>query len=194
MFNKANYFIKQEFALLKLTSKYFIIDPENQKTVAIAAENISPLQKYSRLLIKKQFFGTRFDIKEEASGNVVYTIQKSGFWAPKVSVMDSTGNPVGYFKSKAFSLKGMFDVFASNDTKLAEVTGEFLSWNYTFKDTSGKQLGTVTKKWAGIGKELFTGSDNYMISLDDSVKESAGTMALLIIAGLAIDIVYHEKN
>lgn len=194
MFSQSTYFIKQEFALFKLTTKYFIIDPESKKTIAVAAENIGALQKYSRLLIKKQFFGTNVEIKDEATGNIIYTIKKSGFWAPKVSVTDTTGNSIGYFKSKPFSLKGMFDVYDSTDKKLADVTGEFLGWNYTFKDTTGKQLGTVTKKWAGIGKEFFTGSDNYVISLDESLKGTSGMMALLIIAGLAIDIVYREKN
>jgi uncharacterized protein YxjI len=194
MFTQSTYFIKQEFAFFKLTSKYFIIDPENNKTVAVATENISALQKYSRLLIKKQFFGTTVEIKEESSGKVMYAIKKSGMWAPKVTVADATGNSLGYFKTKVLSLKGKFDVYTSTDTKLAEVTGEFLSWNYSFTDTSGKQLGMVTKKWSGIGKELFTNSDNYVISIDDSLKGDSNMMALLIMAGLALDVVYREKN
>ncbi len=194
MFTQSNYLIKQEFALFKLTSKYFINDPESNNIIAIAEENISALQKYSRLLIKKQFFGTTVEIKDAASQQIIYTIKKSGFFAPKVEVRDASGNSIGYFKSKVFSLKGMFDVFTSDNTKLADVTGEFLSWNYTFKDVTGKQLGVVTKKWSGIGKEFFTSSDNYMISIDESVKGNSNIMALLIIAGLAIDIVYRERN
>lgn len=194
MFTQSNYFIKQEFALFKLTSKYFITNPETKETIAIAEENISPLHKYSRLFIKKQFFGTKVDIKDAASQQVLYTIKKSGFWAPKVSVTDSTGNNLGHFQSKAFSLKGMFDVYESNNTKLAQVTGEFFKWNYTFTDITGKQLGLVTKQWSGLGKELFTSSDNYMISIDESVQGNSNIMALLIIAGLAIDIVYRERN
>jgi uncharacterized protein YxjI len=194
MFTQSTYLIKQEFALFKLTSKYFIIDAGSNNTVAVASENISALQKYSRLLIKKQFFGTTVDIKEESSGQVLYSIKKSGFWAPKVTVVDATGTSIGYFKSKVLSLKGKFDVYTSTDTKLAEVTGELLSWNYSFTDTTGKELGKVTKKWSGIGKELFTSSDNYVISVDDSLKGNSNMMALMIMAGLALDVVYREKN
>lgn len=194
MFTLSNYFIKQEFALFKLTSKYLITNPETNQLIATAEENISALQKYSRLLIKKQFFGTTVEIKSKETGQVVYSIKKSGFWAPRVDVFDGSGNNIGYFKSRAFSLKGKFDVFTTDNAKLAEVTGEFMSWNYSFIDITGKQLGTVTKKWSGIGKELFTNSDNYMISIGDSVAGNSNIMALLIMAGLAIDIVYRERN
>ena len=34
-------------------------------------------------------------------------------------------------------------------------------------DADGNEMGTITKKWAGIGKELFTSADNYIISLDE---------------------------
>jgi uncharacterized protein YxjI len=51
-------------------------------------------------------------------------------------------------------------------------------------------MGTVTKKWGGLGRELFTSADNYVIE----VKESGAANALLIAAALAIDIVFKEKN
>lgn len=194
MFTLPNYFIKQEFALFKLTSKYFITNPETKATVAIAEENISNLQKFSRLLIKKRLLGTKVEIKSAATNEIVYTIKKSGIWAPVVNVMDATGNSIGYFKSKAFSIRGMFDVFTPDGAKVAAVTGEFMSWNYTFTDVTGKHLGMVTKKWSGIGKEMFTNADNYMISISEPGESSSTIMPLLIIAGLAIDIVYRERN
>ena len=55
-------------------------------------------------------------------------------------------------------------------------------------------LGTVTKKWAGIGRELFTSADNYMIALSDASQANPGVAALLLAAGLAIDIVFKEKE
>ena len=55
---------------------------------------------------------------------------------------------------------------------------------------NGGEMGTVTKKWGGLGRELFTSADNYVIE----VKESGAANALLIAAALAIDIVFKEKN
>ncbi len=52
----------------------------------------------------------------------------------------------------------------------------------------------LTKKWAGLGKELFTSADNYIISLKNLSGASPVASALLLAAGLAIDVVYKEAD
>ena len=64
-------------------------------------------------------------------------------------------------------------------------------WDFKFLGKDGRQLGQVTKKWAGIGKELFTSADTYVISLDGPTNRTAPT--LLLAAGLAVDIVLKER-
>ena len=39
---------------------------------------------------------------------------------------------------------------------MAEVKGDWKGWNFQLLDNEGRELGVVTKKWGGIGKELFT--------------------------------------
>jgi hypothetical protein len=51
----------------------------------------------------------------------------------------------------------------------------------------------VTKQWAGLGKELFTSADNYVIALDERLPVAPEAAALLLAAGLAIDTVYNEN-
>ena len=63
-----------------------------------------------------------------------------------------------------------------------------------FLSKSGREIGTVTKKWAGLGKELFTSADNYVIALTDLKGASPAASALLLAAGLAIDIVFKENQ
>ena len=52
-------------------------------------------------------------------------------------------------------------------------------------------VGTITKKWAGIGKELFTSADNYIISFSQPPK--GGEALLMLAAGLAVDVIYNEN-
>jgi uncharacterized protein YxjI len=49
----------------------------------------------------------------------------------------------------------------------------------------------VTKKWAGLAKEIFTSADNYVIHLAPGQPQEA--VALLLAAGIAIDTVYKEN-
>ena len=51
----------------------------------------------------------------------------------------------------------------------------------------------VTKKWGGLGKELLTSADNYIIALTDVRQLPQNTAMLLLAAGLAFDIVDKEK-
>jgi hypothetical protein len=85
-------------------------------------------------------------------------------------------------------------VYDTLNNPVAEVKGDWKGWNFRFLDAGGNELGVVTKKWAGFGKELFTSADNYVISLSDHAPKERNVAALLLAAGLAIDIVYKEKG
>ncbi len=72
------------------------------------------------------------------------------------------------------------------------VKGDWKGWNFSFLDGEQNEIGTVTKKWAGLGKELFTSAGNYMISING--EPEATRMTLLLAAGLAVDVVYKERR
>jgi hypothetical protein len=63
-------------------------------------------------------------------------------------------------------------------------------WNFRLLDTSDRELGVVTKSWAGLGKELFTSADNYIVTLHQDPDDQLAV--LLLAAGLAVDTVYKE--
>ena len=97
-----------------------------------------------------------------------------------------------HFKSKLLSFGGGFHVFDRSGRKVADVKGDWKGWNFKMLDDRGQELGVVTKKWAGLGKELFTSADNYMIALNDQTSGKSDQSPLLLAAGLAIEIVYKE--
>jgi uncharacterized protein YxjI len=134
---------------------------------------------------------TKVEISEQVNGPAVLTIKRGlTFLRSRIEILDRSGQAIGYFKSKLFSLGGGFFVYDMRDQLIAEVKGDWKGWNFKFIDSKGAEQGTVSKKWAGIGKELFTSADNYMISIADDFKANAG---LLLAAGLAIDIVFKER-
>ncbi|MFM8243620.1 MAG: phospholipid scramblase-related protein [Crocinitomicaceae bacterium] len=45
----------------------------------------------------------------------------------------------------------------------------------------------MSKKWAGIGKELFTSADNYILAINDNVEKDSALRPLIISAVLCID-------
>lgn len=195
MFTKSNYLIKEHVAFLKLVDKYDIIDPETGLCVAYAKENINGFIKILRLLVNKNLLPTSIEIKATGTEEVILKMRKPiGFLRSKVFIQGKDTNEIGYFKSRILTIGGRFDVFKMDNSKIAEVKGNWSGWNFKFIDNNGKEMGEVSKKWGGIGKELFTSADNYMISLNPTLQASQEVMALLITAGLAIDIVYKERK
>ena len=50
----------------------------------------------------------------------------------------------------------------------------------------------VSKKWAGLGKEMFTSADNYMLSINEEVEKNNPVRLLILAAVMCIDMVLKE--
>ena len=50
----------------------------------------------------------------------------------------------------------------------------------------------MTKKWAGMGKELFTSADNYVLQISDNVPADNPVRQLILAAVMCIDMVLKE--
>ncbi len=196
MLHLKTFLIREKVGMLKLSDTYDILDVATNEQVGIAKEKPGTLIHLLRLLIDKRMLPTQVRIYSgtnfEDESKLIFSIHKGlNLLRPKVSICDASGKTVGYLKSKLFSLGGAFRVFDTADNEVAEVKGDWKGWNFRFLDSNGKEVGTITKKWAGLGKELFTSADNYVISLTQA--ENPGKVMLLLAAGLAIDTVYKEK-
>ena len=195
LLSRRTFFVKERIALLKLTDVYDILDPETDRPIGVARDEPATWAKYLRLLVKKNLLPTTIRVYENESAPAVLTLTKGpGFLRTTVRVTDVSGVPVGRFRSKLFSLGGGFYVFGANDQQVAEVKGDWKGWNFRFLDATGNELGVVTKKWAGLGAELLTSADRYVISLSPAAAASRQTTELLLAAGLAIDIVFKERS
>lgn len=200
MLNRKMYFIRERVGFMKLADTYDILDPESQVQIGIAKEKPGMLVHILRFIVNKGMLPTKVFVYEgadpEDESKLLFSIQRGiTLFRSKVNIVDRSGNVVGWFKSKIFSLGGAFRVFDAAGSEVALVKGDWKGWkgwNFRFLDKGENEIGTITKKWAGIGKELFTSADNYIITL---TQESAPAKALLLLAaGLAVDTIYKERK
>lgn len=193
MLDRKTFLIKERVGFLKLTDVYDIFDPNTGAQIGTARETVSGVMKLLRLVVNKRLMPTTVEVRESENHPVSLTIRRGGFFRPKVTVHDRLETEIGHFKTKLFSLGGGFFAHDASGTQVAEIKGDWKGWNFKFLGADGAELGTVTKKWAGLGKELFTSADNYVIALDQHRTLPKNAAALLLAAGLAIDIIYKEK-
>lgn len=195
LLDKKLFFVKERVALLKLIDVYDIFDPETNAQIGVAVERPPVWAKFLRLALGKFFLPTSVEVAEGENQPPLFSIHKGfAFIRNKVHVFDAVGNHVGYFKSRVFTIGGRFDLFNAQDQQVAELKGDLLGWNFQLVDSAGAVLGIITKKWAGIGKEMFTTADNYMVSLENGGADKRELKILLLAAALAVDTIYKEKK
>lgn len=194
MLTLTQYLVREHVGMLKIKDAYDIIDPKDGTKIGEAKEEVPGWVVALRFLLNKQMLPTSVNITDAKTGKLVVRLNR-GFtlFRAKVFIAGADGTRMGYFRSKFLSFGGGFNVFDMKDEKFAEVKGDWKGWNFRFLDKDGQEIGTVTKKWAGLGKELFTSADNYMIAVKDFGAQQAAYNTLLLAAGIAIDTIYKEQ-
>jgi uncharacterized protein YxjI len=192
--DRKTYVVKERVGFMKLASVYDLLDPNNGQPIGIAKEEPPGPIKYLRLAIDNRWLPTVVNVYEQEGGPAVLSIHRGvSLFRPKVHV-SAGGRQLGYFQEKRFTLAKTFLMFDNAGNQVATVKGDWKGWNFQFLDGNGLELGTVTKKWAGLAKELFTTADTYVINLSDAGMGRADVAQLLLAAGLAVDTVFKEKD
>jgi uncharacterized protein YxjI len=185
------YFIKERVGAFKAANSYDVFDPQTQELLITCTENnLSFITKLIRFTEYKRM--TPFDLEVlSTSGELLIRIKRGvSFMFSEVEVYNHENKLVGYFKQK-FSFGGKFDVLNTSKEVLCTLTGNWKSWEFSFsKDAI--EFAKVTKKWAGLGKELFTSADNYMLQISDKVPSDNPIRLLILAAVFCIDLVLKE--
>jgi uncharacterized protein YxjI len=194
MLDRKTYVVKERPGVLKLTDTYDILDPDNGQPIGIAKEEPPGIIKYLRLLGNNKFLPTTVNVYErEGEPPILWIHRGVALFRPKVHVHTRAG-VIGYFKAKMISLGPSFRIFDMHDREIGTVKGDWKGWNFQLLGPQGEELGRVTKKWAGLARELFTTADTYVIALSDAAAGRREVAQLLLAAGLAIDTVFKEKD
>ena len=186
------FFIKEHVGIFKAANNFDILHPETQQLLMVCREdNLGTFTKLFRFTDYKRM--TPFEIEvRTATGEKVLTIRRGiSIFLSTVEVLDENNNLVGRFKQRFFSIGGKFDVLDTNDQVICTLRGKWTSWDFKFEQ-NGSELAAVNKKWAGIGKELFTTADNYMLSISQSVGKDDPVRIMILAAVLCIDMVLKE--
>ena len=178
--------------MFKAANNYDIYDPSNDEIIMTCREpNLGMFTKMLRFTDFKR--NTPFEVQiKTASGENVLTVQRGiSIFLSTVEVLDENGTLIGKFKQKFFSIGGKFDVLDANDQVLCTLKGKWTSWDFKF--VKGEtEYGHVSKKWAGLGKELFTTADNYMLEIKEAAPPDDPIRILILAAVMCIDMVLKE--
>lgn len=194
-FSHRTYFVREHLGFLKLQDRFDILDAETRELLGYVAEENPAWINWTRLLLQKHRMPTTLVVRSLADAAPLLRLERGWrFWRSKIRIYGPDAALLGYFESKILTLGGGFHVYNAQGARVADIRGNWIGWNFRFLDAGGQALGLVTKKWAGLGRELFTTADQYLVSLTDRGAHQPATAALLLAAGLAIDALYKESR
>ncbi|MDR1057911.1 MAG: hypothetical protein LBL43_00010 [Treponema sp.] len=191
-FKHNDYFIDEKVAFLKFTNAYKVYNSDGDPIGAIR-ETMSWFLKGLSLFLNKAFFPFKLDILDTEE-HVLATIKRGWtFFMSKIEVLDADGFTIALINQKFKLLKPTFNIFDPQGSPIVSITGNWKAWNFTIADSGGSQIGTITKKWAGILKEAFTTADKYVVSINSGVETDARKIAIISTA-ISIDMVLKESK
>lgn len=188
------FLVKEHVGMFKASNNFDIYNPNNSEMIMTCRENklgfFTKLFRFTKFKLMTPF---HVEIKD-MSGQQVLTMKRSasflGF-AP-IIIIDEKGMPIGQLVRR-FRLGGAkIEINDMTNQNLCTLEGNFIGWN--FKITKKNiEIAAISKKWAGIGKELFTSADNYILQIYDTVEKEDTNRLLILSSVLCVDFLLHEK-
>ncbi len=192
--NRNLFFIKEHVGLFKAANSFDIFDPAHPQQILLECreERLGFFTKFFRFTDYKRMTPFEIDVKVPG-GQRLITVKRGVSWfLSNVEVYDEQNTLVGRFKQKFFSIGGRFEVLDAQDKPLCMLKGKWTSWEFKFIAPDNTEFATVTKKWSGLGKELFTSADNYVLQISEAVPPDHPLRVLIMAAVMCIDLVLKE--
>jgi uncharacterized protein YxjI len=185
------FFVKEHVGYFKASTNYDVYDQNNQLILECREPNLGWFTKLLRFTEYKRMTPFEVTVNTPQGQNILTVRRGWTIFRSEVEVFDENDMIQGRFRQRMLSLGGKFDIHDENDAVQCSVKGSWSSWDFSF-EKDGVQLAQVTKKWAGIGRELFTTADNYVVSIDPTLSDKNETRLLILAAALCIDKVLKE--
>jgi uncharacterized protein YxjI len=192
-FNKNLFFIKEHVKVFKAANSFDVFDPETKQLIfQCQEENLGFFTKFFRFTDYKRMTPFNMEVKTPEGQRLLTVRRGVSIFLSTVEVLDERNTIIGKFKQQFFSIGGKFEVLDASERPLCMLKGKWTSWDFKFISNDGKEFATVTKKWSGIGKELFTSADNYILQISPEVPADHPLRLLILAAVMCIDLVLKE--
>jgi uncharacterized protein YxjI len=191
-FESNTFFVDEKVNFFKFENCYNVYN-EHGESIGAVKQKLTGGQKVLRLLLNKAMLPFLLEVKN-SNDQVEASISRGWtFFMSKITIKNAQGVVIGTIQQKFKLLKPTFKIFNNSNIQIAEISGDWTAWNFTIKDQSNNQIGTISKKWAGAMKELFTTADKYNVTIDPNYTNKDNKIAILASA-ITIDMVLKESK
>jgi uncharacterized protein YxjI len=183
--------LHQKRKFLELRNQYTLTDEEGKEIGKVEQKKQSPLAFILRL-------ATSLDVAlpvtlhvTDTSGEEVLNLHKPWFrWGITVS---GGGRDLGKVQKQLRVGKATYEVTGPDGQEFAHLKAE--NWrakDFKLEDSSGGEVGRITKQWRGLVTEMFTDADSYAVTF--APESPVDSKALALASALAVDLIQKQKD
>ena len=184
--------IDEKIAAFKLSNAYKVYNGEGQEIGAIQ-EHKPLLNILLDFVLPKSMVPFELNILNIDGKRIAQLKRGLTLFMSKVQIFNETGASIGSFKQKFTMLKPKFILMNNLGQEIATIKGDWKAWNFEITDAAGQKVGSIGKKWNGLGKELFTTADKYAVNIEPNLTDETTRIAVSSVAA-AIDMILKEGN
>lgn len=178
--------VNQKAKLVELNAEYAVYDQHGQKIGAVREVGQSIMKK--AIAVRPAQNRTHRLQIVDMNGRVHLALTRpANIVRSKVIVRDASGAEIGQIVQKNIGMIGKIRfVLETDGRQLGSINAEgWDDWDFNIQDATENEIARITRTWAGLAKEMFTKSDNYVVQINRSLDEPL--RSLVIAAALAVD-------
>ncbi len=123
---------------------------------------------------------------------ILRAVRPFRFYFHEIEVQDGHGRTLGRVQKRFSFARRIYSVYDASGREAFTLFGPiFHPWTFEIH-RGGSPVGRITKKWSGIGKELFTDADNFGVAFPAGWEPQ--TKLLFLGAVFLVDFVHFENK
>ena len=131
-------------------------------------------------------------ILTQSGQRVLSVVRPFRFYFHHADVYDAGGRLLGSIQRRFSLVRRIYSVSDASGREAFELFGPILHpWTFQIRQ-GGVECGKITKKWSGLGKEMFTDADNFAVTFP--AEWHVEVKALFLGAVFLIDFVHFENK
>jgi uncharacterized protein YxjI len=185
--------VNQKAKLIELTNQYSVFDADGNTVGHVNQVGQSNVKKLLRLVSSvDQFLTHHFDITDASDALVMSITRPAKLFKSTVLINDSTGAELGRIVQENVFGKIHFALEVGG-LKIGAIKAEnWRAWNFSIEDADGREVARITKKFAGLAREIFTTADSYVVEIHENLSQPLHS--LVIAAALSIDTALKQDS
>ena len=186
--------VKQEIEHLEVflgfetANRYSIRTPDGQELLYAYEES----GFFSRMFLRNHRPLTIHFVDND--GNEVITAERGFFWMfSHLYVGDEEGKLIGSLQRKFKVLGRRISIRDDEGAERSEIRGGLFRPHTFMVHSEGDEVARITKRWSGLGRELFSDADTFQVGMNlERVDQAFAT--IILAAAISIDLDFFESG